>query len=132
MAQLPEEALYSEVLRGLHYELDLPEDDRRRAVLERLRAWLQIENPAARRVAAAYDRAVSSLLDEEARAEIERSEEDAAMDGLNFTEFKDLARIMPSMARLEQKLPRESDETAFFASLAAAMALGRSDLERAG
>ena len=61
LVQLPELRLHEEATRTLRYELDLPADERRRHVIGRLRAWLTLDMPDAKRIATAFDTALDQL-----------------------------------------------------------------------
>ena len=98
LSELPEIELGQEALRLLRYELDLPADERRRRVIARLRAWLQLDLPSARRIADAFEAALAQLEPDE-RHMLRETEEDAVMDGLSYREFERLAAFMPSLQK---------------------------------
>lgn len=91
---LPEAERRIVALRVLEGEYALEGDDRRRAVLARLRAWLALKEDDARTVIAAFESAAASLslAREQARLEAERL---AVVNGLRFSEFRALAKVYP-------------------------------------
>jgi hypothetical protein len=90
--------LMAEAKKALHYELDLPADERRRRVINRLRSWLLLEAADARRIATAFDAALDEMEPEE-RQILRDTEEDAVMDGLSYHEFQRLSKVMPSLRK---------------------------------
>jgi hypothetical protein len=103
LAALPEIRLRDEAIKALHYELDLPADERRRCVIGRLRAWLTLETRDARRIANAFADALEGLTPEE-RHTIRETEEDAVMDGLSYREFERLTGIVPSLQHWQDQI----------------------------
>ena len=124
MAVLPEPELRDAALRALRYELDLPPDDRRRRIIGRLRAWLLLDTPDARRIANAFSDALATLTPEE-RHTIRETEEDAVMDGLSYREFERLTAIVPSLQHWQDRLWTQvaPARTGVPGSFAAALAL---------
>ena len=121
LAQSPEARLEQDALQALRYELDLPPDERRRRTLDRFRAWLLLDRSSARRLAGAFDRASASLEPSE-RQTLAETEEDAVLDGLAFTEFRELCRFVPSLAQWRSVAEEEPRAGPLPASLAAALA----------
>jgi hypothetical protein len=126
-SRLDEEHRALEALRSLHYELDIPADDRRRRVIERLRGWASLDKAAATRVASSFE-AAKSLLPHDDQLEIERVEQEVALDGLSCAEFLVLAGFVPALDKLRQQLPADAPSEAkpargFLPSLVAAMAM---------
>ena len=122
---LPDAALLGEIGRILRYELDLPADERRRAVIGRLRAWLAMDVKDARHIANAFDVALSHLEPAD-RHTIRETEEDAIMDGLSYREFERLTGFMPSLQHWQDSVWTELNHAAVSGvpnSLAAALAM---------
>jgi hypothetical protein len=124
LAQLPDATLEQDALQALRYELDLPPDERRRRTLDRLRAWLLLDRPSARRLAEAFAGA-SARLDASEQETLAETEEDAVLDGLAFREFQELASFVPSLAQWRSFADRAPDLGPLPPSLAAALAFSR-------
>lgn len=107
LSTLQEQELHAEALRVLRYELDLPADERRRRVIGRLRAWLQMGPAEARRVATAFEAVVNELGLED-RHTVRETEEDAVMDGLSYREFEQLANVKPSLQKWREPFWQDS------------------------
>jgi len=112
-------------LGRLRYELDLPANERRRHVIDRLRSWLDLDREDARSVAAAFE-VCKRQLDPEEQKESEATEEDAVMDGLSYAEFQSLAEFVPSLQKWQAQLPVEAEPKGFLSSLFAALAMANS------
>ena len=124
LVQLPELRLHEEATRTLRYELDLPADQRRRHVIGRLRAWLTLDMPDAKRIATAFDTALDQLEPEE-RHTIRETEEDAVMDGLSYREFERLAGFVPGLQHWQDAIWTQlvPPKTGVAGSFAAALAM---------
>jgi len=83
-------------LRRIHYELDLPADERQRAILDRLRAWLALEPKEARSLAVSFKDALR-LISADEKNELDESQRDAVYNALTFVEFEQLAGLVPSL-----------------------------------
>src|SRR5581483_10595778 len=110
---LPDDRLVEALRRHVQAEYDLPADERRRAVVARLRAWLEI-GERARRLVDCYEKASASLPVHVERARLE-AERDAVMNGLSYAEFLRLAEIVPWLrtwgGAFEGGLPPATDRT---------------------
>jgi len=86
--------LVARARQDLLAEIRLPDEQRREVVYRRLSAWLDIDGEDARILARAYDRAATDLPEELQRCRLE-AEQDAIFNGLSFTDFQRLARLVP-------------------------------------
>ena len=101
LAHMDDAFLAEEVRRLLNIELDLPPNDRRRRVIRRFQAWLQLEDSGLPRIAEAFHQATIELTPEE-RELIEDTEHTALLDGLSYTDF---LRLADSMSYIRQRWP---------------------------
>jgi hypothetical protein len=86
-----------EALRRARYELDLPLDERRRKIAQRLRSWLALPAEEARPLVSAVKDAYRELELSE-RLELIDTEHDATVKGLTFVEAKRIAELVPWLA----------------------------------
>jgi hypothetical protein len=111
-----------EALRTARYELDLPFDERRRRVAQRLRAWLALTSEEARPLMLAVKEAYRQL-DIAERLDLIDLEHDAALKGLTFAEAQRIAEIVPWLADCKAKRPGGPQATTALSFVAASMAL---------
>lgn len=91
---LPTDELRRVVATELADEAALDPQERRRAALRRLTAWLELDAEDARILARVHDEAAAALPAEAARARYE-AERDAILHGLSFAEFTRLVEMVP-------------------------------------
>jgi hypothetical protein len=116
------DAMRLHALRTARYELDLPLDQRRRRVAQRLRAWLALRAEEARPLVTATGSAYREL-DLEERLELIDIEHDAAQHSLTYAEAQYIAELVPWLADVAIKLPQPGRGTTALNMLAAAMLL---------
>ncbi len=86
--------LETEMRMHIRAEHDLPEPVRYEAVLERLRAWLELSPEDARILARAYADALRTFPDAYG-AEIQRAERAVLLNAMTFQELRVLATVLP-------------------------------------
>lgn len=91
---LPPADLAVRARQELLAEMRLPDEQRREVVYRRLTAWLDLDKEDAHILARAYDGAAAELPEELQRRRLE-AERDAILNGLSFTDFQRLARLLP-------------------------------------
>ena len=112
----------SEALRTARYELDLPLDERRRKVSQRLRSWLALRSEEARPLVAAFKDAYREL-DLAERLDLIDTEHDAALKGLTFAEGQRIAELVPWLGDVAMKTTSRAHAATALSFLAAGMTL---------
>lgn len=90
----PDDESAAVMLRTLLRESRLDPDERRAAIRDRYRGWLQLTQEQGARIAAAYDRARSQLTPEQLIA-LDEAERDVVGHGLSYREFDYLSQFVP-------------------------------------
>jgi len=116
------DTMRDEALRTARYELDLPLDERRRKVAQRLRSWLALPSEEARPLVSAVKDAYRQL-DLSERLDLMDAEHDAALKGLTFAEAQRIAKLVPWLADCTWKTPARPLAEPAMSFLAAAMSV---------
>ena len=112
-----------EALRTARYELDLPLDERRRKITQRLRSWLALSAEESKTLVSAVKDAYRALELSE-RLDLIDTEHDAALKGLTFAEAQRIARLVPWLADCAMRTPASRQvPQAALSFLAASMTL---------
>jgi hypothetical protein len=122
LAQLAHPELTREVHRLVAIELDLPEDARRRRIIRRFQAWLELKGNDLARVADVFHQAVTTLSTDDQEL-IEDAERNALLDGLSYADFRRLADSISYIRQWWPELQAQEVSATKPSSLAMALAL---------
>jgi hypothetical protein len=93
-----------EALRTARYELDLPLEERRRKITQRLRSWLSLSAEESKTLVRAVKDAYRGLELSE-RLDLIDTEHDAVLKGLTFAEAQRIAGLVPWLGDCAMKTP---------------------------
>jgi hypothetical protein len=122
LSQSGADAMYDDALRVARYELDLPLDERRRKVAQRLRSWLALRSEEVRPLVTAVKQAYRDL-DLAERLELIDTEHDAALKGLTFAEAQRVAELVPWLGDCALKTASRPYAASALSFIAASMSL---------
>jgi hypothetical protein len=122
LTQSGADVMRDDALRVARYELDLPFDERRRKVAQRLRSWLALRFEEARPLVSAVKQAYRQL-DLAERLELIDTEHDAALKGLTYVEAQRIAELVPWLGDCTLKTATRPSAASPLSFIAASMSL---------